>query len=101
MRKFGELFFEYVAEFNFDKTSELAEIFDKTGDVKRILKELELFTSVPIIPGNRFNPAARIRFSANNLSQRDGLINIPVSMVDWVKRIFEIGSNQGSIQKTH
>ena len=49
----------------------------------------------------RFNPAARIRFSANNLSQRDGLINIPVSMVDWVKRIFEIGSNQGSIQKTH
>jgi uncharacterized protein len=51
MRKFGELFFDYVAEFNFDKISELAVIFDKTGDAKRILKELELFTSVPIIPG--------------------------------------------------
>ncbi len=51
MRKFGEEFFQYVAEFNFDKTAELAGIFEKTKDVVRILKELELFTDVPIIPG--------------------------------------------------
>ena len=51
IRKFGKDSFDYVAEFNFDKTSELAGIFEKTKDVKRILQELELFTDVPILPG--------------------------------------------------
>ena len=51
MRKFGRDFFEHVAEFNFDKTSELAGIFERTKEAGRILKELGLFTDVPIIPG--------------------------------------------------
>lgn len=50
MREFGEECFEYVAEFNFDKVEELAGIFEKTKDVNRILKELTLFTEVPIEP---------------------------------------------------
>jgi len=51
MREFGQKNYEYVAEFNFDKISELSEIFEKTKDVKRILNELSLFTHVPILPG--------------------------------------------------
>ena len=51
MRNFGIQFFENTAEFNFDKTKELSEIFDRTKDVNRILKELALFSNVPIIPG--------------------------------------------------
>jgi len=51
MRAFGKESFEYVAEFNFDKVEELAKIFEKTKDVSRILKELTLFTDVPIVPG--------------------------------------------------
>lgn len=51
MEEFGKENFEYVATFNFDKTEELAAIFEKTKDVKRILKELTLFTDVPIEPG--------------------------------------------------
>jgi predicted AAA+ superfamily ATPase len=51
MREFGKQYFEYTAEFNFDKTAELAEIFEKTKDVKRILNDLTLFTNVPLIPG--------------------------------------------------
>ena len=50
MREFGRENFEYVAEFNFDKVSELASIFEKTKDISRILKELALFTDVPIEP---------------------------------------------------
>lgn len=51
MSEFGKECFEYVAEFNFDKTEELNNIFEKTKDINRILKELMLFTEVPIEPG--------------------------------------------------
>lgn len=52
MQEFGKKCFEYVAEFNFDKIVELNSIFEKTKDVGRILKELALYTDVPIEPGN-------------------------------------------------
>jgi uncharacterized protein len=51
MREFGEEYFDYTAEFNFDRTKELAEIFDRTKDVKRILNDLALFSDVPLLPG--------------------------------------------------
>jgi len=51
MEEFGKECFDYVATFNFDKTEELAGIFEKTKDIQRILKELTLFTNVPIEPG--------------------------------------------------
>jgi hypothetical protein len=51
LRESGNLFFEYIAEFNFEKTTELSEIFEKTKDVKRILNDLSLYTDVPIVPG--------------------------------------------------
>lgn len=51
MRAFGSHYFDYTAEFNFDRTKELAEIFDRTKDVHRILNELALFSTVPMIPG--------------------------------------------------
>lgn len=50
MQEFGKECFEYVAEFNFDKIEELSAIFEKTKDVNRLLKELALFTEVPIEP---------------------------------------------------
>lgn len=51
MEAFGRECFEYVAEFNFDKVEELARIFEKTKDIKRILKELALYAEVPIEAG--------------------------------------------------
>lgn len=51
MKTFGSACFDHVAHFNFDRTKELSEIFEKTKDVSRILKELILFTDVPIEPG--------------------------------------------------
>lgn len=51
MEEFGKECFEYVAEFNFDKVEELSSIFEKTKDINRILKELMLFTDVPIEAG--------------------------------------------------
>lgn len=51
MEEFGKECFEYVAVFNFDKVEELSSIFERTKDINRILKELMLFTEVPIEPG--------------------------------------------------
>ncbi|MDD4698620.1 MAG: DUF4143 domain-containing protein [Fermentimonas sp.] len=51
MREFGKECFDHVAEFNFDKVGELNSIFEKTKDIDRILKELALFTDVPIEAG--------------------------------------------------
>ncbi|MDL2311379.1 AAA family ATPase [Bacteroidales bacterium OttesenSCG-928-B11] len=52
MEEFGKTNFKYVAYFNFEKTEELAEVFKKTREVDRLLKELSLFTDNPIEPGN-------------------------------------------------
>ena len=51
IRMFGKSNYKYFAEFNFDKSEELKELFRRTKDVKRILQELALFTEVPLRPG--------------------------------------------------
>ncbi len=51
IRMFGKSSYKYFAEFNFDKSEELKELFRRTKDVKRILQELALFTEVPLRPG--------------------------------------------------
>lgn len=51
MEEFGRTCFDQVASFNFDRTEELAAVFEKTKDIPRILKELSLFTNVPIEAG--------------------------------------------------
>lgn len=50
IEEFGHRSYEHVAVFNFDKNDELKEIFKRTKDVKRILGDLELYTTVPIKP---------------------------------------------------
>ena len=50
MREFGKREFEYVAEFNFDETPELSNLFNQTKDTKRLLGELALYVSVPLLP---------------------------------------------------
>ena len=51
IRMFGNTDFEYLAEFNFDKNRELGDLFKRTKDVARIIKELTYYTDVPIIAG--------------------------------------------------
>ncbi len=50
IREFGKRNFEFVAEFNFEKTKELADLFKRTKDVNRVLTQLSMFTNVPIDP---------------------------------------------------
>ena len=50
MREFGRRSFDYVAEFNFDEKPELRELFLRTKDTKRLLAEMALYVSVPILP---------------------------------------------------
>lgn len=51
VEEFGRIHFKHTAVFNFDKNRELKGIFTGSKDVKRLLGELELYTSVPIIAG--------------------------------------------------
>lgn len=51
VEEFGRRRFKHVAVFNFDKKKELKGVFSQTKDVKRLLGELELYTTVPIIAG--------------------------------------------------
>ena len=51
METFGQECFDHVALFNFDRERELADVFERSKDVRRVLKELELFTNVPIVAG--------------------------------------------------
>ena len=51
VEEFGRRRFKHVAVFNFDKKKELKGVFSQTKDIKRLLGELELYTTVPIIAG--------------------------------------------------
>lgn len=51
MEKFGETCFEYCVKFDFDRQPELKSIFKTTKLPDRIIKELALYTSSPIIAG--------------------------------------------------
>ncbi len=51
VNKFGKEHYKHIAVFNFDRQSELSEIFSTTKDVKTILRELKFMTGVPLIPG--------------------------------------------------
>ncbi len=51
MEEFGRQSFEYYAKFDFDENPELRQMFQISKDPARILKELELFTDVPLEPG--------------------------------------------------
>lgn len=50
IEEFGRRNYKYTAVFNFDKNRELIELFAQTKDVSRLLGDLELHTTVPILP---------------------------------------------------
>ncbi len=47
--EFGRTHYKYFAVFNFEKQHELKSLFESTKDVGRILKDLELYTNVPLL----------------------------------------------------
>ncbi len=51
VEEFGRRRFKHVAVFNFDKNKELKSLFSQTKDFKRLLGDLELYTTVPIVAG--------------------------------------------------
>ncbi len=51
MEQFGHECYRYVQKFDFDRQPELKGIFETTKEPERIIKELALFSRVPLIPG--------------------------------------------------
>ena len=51
MERFGSDNFEFTAKFDFGETQELCGVFERTRDVGRLLKELALYTDVPLEAG--------------------------------------------------
>ncbi len=47
---FGKRYYEHLAVFNFDRKRELAEVFGKTKEPSRLIRELAFFTEVPLLP---------------------------------------------------
>jgi len=50
MEEFGRECYEHYVKFDFDEQKELASVFQTTKDPYRIIKELELFSEVPLLP---------------------------------------------------
>lgn len=51
MEEFGRECFEYVAKFDFDRQKELRSAFTLSKEPARIIKELSLYSDVPLVPG--------------------------------------------------
>ena len=51
METFGEECFDYTAKFDFDRQQELKSVFATSKEPARIIKELSLYSDVPLIPG--------------------------------------------------
>lgn len=50
LKEFGNRYYDNIAYFNFDEEEKLAEFFDATKDVKRILQNLAMVNGSPILP---------------------------------------------------
>ncbi len=51
MEQFGHECYTYVQKFDFDRQPELKSIFETTKEPERIIRELALYSSVPLLPG--------------------------------------------------
>ena len=51
MEEFGRQCYDHYVRFDFDEQSELTSVFKTTKDPHRIIKELGLFSDVPLLPG--------------------------------------------------
>lgn len=51
MEQFGRECFEYTARFDFDRQQELKSVFAASKEPSRIIKELSLYSDVPLVPG--------------------------------------------------
>lgn len=51
METFGRENFEYCVKFDFDRQPELKSVFQYTKEPVRIIKELALYSDVPLLPG--------------------------------------------------
>ena len=51
MESFGKECFEHYIKFDFDRTPELKTVFRNTKEPERLIKELSLYSDVPIEPG--------------------------------------------------
>ena len=51
METFGREAFDYYVKFDFDRQPELKSVFQISKNPERIIKELALYTEVPIIAG--------------------------------------------------
>ena len=51
MESFGKECFEHYVKFDFDRTPELQTVFRNTKEPERLIKELSLYSNVPIEPG--------------------------------------------------
>ncbi len=51
IEEFGHRCFEYTVKFDFDRQPELKSVFEASKEPVRILKELSIFSEVPIEPG--------------------------------------------------
>lgn len=51
MEEFGRECFEYTAKFDFDRQTELKSAFSASKEPSRIIKELALYSDVPLVPG--------------------------------------------------
>ena len=51
MEEFGRECFDYTAKFDFDRQKELLSAFTVSKEPARIIKELALYSQVPLVPG--------------------------------------------------
>jgi uncharacterized protein len=77
LKDFGENEFENIAYFNFEEQPELKQFFTTTKDIHRIMQNLTL------VHGKAIDPLKNLTFD-------DGLINIPLFLSDYSKKIISI-----------
>ena len=51
MQQFGKQCYEHCVRFDFDRQEELKTIFSASKEPKRIIRELSVYSDVPLLPG--------------------------------------------------
>ena len=79
---FGKRYYDNLAVFNFDRKRELADVFQRTKDPKRIIDELTFFTDKPLLPEKTLIFLDEIREVRNDPYTTNIIYDIKQKMLD-------------------
>ena len=82
VERFGNGQYKYFVKFDLDRSPEVIDAFRISKEPARILKELQAYSEVPLLPGETL-------IFIDEIQENGGLYSIPNPLADWALKLLE------------